>query len=48
MAFGFDILSFGTTYTNFGALIGLPSNYTYANEATVDKSGIQVRTQMPS
>lgn len=42
MGCGFDIFSTGTVYSQFGAAIGLPVNYTYIDDDHIEKARIKV------
>lgn len=43
--FGQDLFHAGTTKSKFGALIGIPSNYSYDNIAQIEKSDIKLKTE---
>lgn len=42
MACGFDIISVGT-YGRFGMHVGIPVNFQYLSEDSIDKSNLLVR-----
>lgn len=39
---GFDMFHAGTSYSKFGAIIGLPINFTYEDVDKIDKKQIKV------
>lgn len=43
MAYGFDTLQIGSTKSRFGALVGVPINYTYDTTQQVDTNKIQLK-----
>ncbi|KAJ8915774.1 hypothetical protein NQ315_004586 [Exocentrus adspersus] len=43
--YGFDVMSAGSSYSRFGVIVGIPSNFTYDNVDMVDKSNIKVNQE---
>jgi hypothetical protein len=42
-AYGFDILSMGSSYSKYGVRIGIPTHFFYDDETSVDKHSIKLR-----
>lgn len=42
---GLDLFHAGTTKTKFGALVGIPSNYSYDNASQIERSEIMLKTE---
>ncbi|RZC33071.1 hypothetical protein BDFB_011625, partial [Asbolus verrucosus] len=44
-AYGFDIFSAGSSYSKFGVIVGIPANFLYEDESSVDKHAIKIRQE---
>lgn len=40
--FGFDVFNAGTLYSKFGAIVGIPINFSYSSTEDIEKSDIMV------
>lgn len=43
--FGQDLFHAGTTKSKYGAVIGIPANYSYDTESQIDKKDIKLKTE---